>query len=279
MLKDGDIATYLEIPEGFARGIMTVQATPGSGTCLNVYYDRSQQSSMSIISVIRQVADRFNIRIAGAPEAIAVAPVDMATASMSNLEFLLPGIIGMSIMQSAIMATVAINAKNRARGIFRKLATTPISRIEWNASKIVSQSIITLMSVTLSLAAAWLLFGLFPAIDITTLLLLIAGTVTFVGLGLILSILVKSEETATSAASIVTFPLMFLSGSFFPVDHMPWFFKLIADISPLTYLNNGLRDAMIIGNGAAAMTCLAIVAAAGAVFFCAGVATMRWKEA
>ena len=113
---------------------------------------------------------------------------------MSMLEYSFPGILGIGIMMTAIMPTVGVNAKNRARGIFRKLATTPISRIEWNASpRSRSQAIITLMSVTLSLAAAWLLFGLFPHIDVATLLLLIAGTMAFVGLGLILSILVKER--------------------------------------------------------------------------------------
>ena len=194
------------------------------------------------------------------------------------MEFMLPGIIGMSIMSASMNSTVAINVKNRARGIFRKLATTPVSRIEWNASKIITQAIITLLSVGLSVVFAGLVFNLHPNVDIIAILLVIVGTITFVGLGLIIASLLKSEESATSAANMVTFPLMFLSGSFFPVDNMPWFFKLFADVSPLTYLNNGLRDTMISGNPGDAVTSLIIVASIGAVFFVAGVAALKWKE-
>jgi|SRR5271157_523084 len=209
-----------------------------------------------------------------APQAM---PGNMAGAN-NMLEFMLPGILGMSIMSAAMNSTVAINVKNRARGIFRKLATTPISRIEWNASKIVTQTIITLLSVGISIVFAGLVFGLHPNIDVLAVFLMIMGTVTFVGLGLIFASLLKSEESATSAANIVTFPLMFLSGSFFPVDNMPWFFKLVADVSPLTYLNNGLREVMISGNAGDATTNLIIVALIGAVFFIVGVAALKWKE-
>lgn len=207
------------------------------------------------------------------------APQASGTGGADNMmEFMLPGILGMSVMSAAMNSTVAINVKNRARGIFRKLATTPVSRVEWNASKIVSQSIITLISVGISVVFASLVFNLHPNVDITTILLVIMGTVTFVGLGLILAAILKSEESATSAANIVTFPLMFLSGSFFPVDNMPWFFKWVADVSPLTYLNNGLRETMVSGNTGDAVTNLIIVSLIGAVFFVIGVAALKWKE-
>jgi ABC-2 type transport system permease protein len=272
MLKDGKIGAYMALPDGFQQGSATGVAN------VEVYYDKSQPASMALVSIIRQVADAFNIQISGATEKIAVNAQDVATGSMSTLEFMLPGILGMSIMSAAMNATVSINVKNRARGIFRKLATTPISRIEWNASKIVTQTIITLLSVALSVVFAGVIFGLRPNVDAMAVLLVVIGTVTFVGLGMIFAAFLKSEDTAASAASIVTFPLMFLSGSFFPVDSMPWFFKVVADVSPLTYLNNGLRDTMITANSGDAVTNLIIVGLIGAVFFIIGVAAMKWKE-
>lgn len=272
MLKEGKIYAYFEIPAGFQEGMRST----GSG--IPLYYDKTQQPSMAVMTIVNEVAGGFNMKMAGASEAISVLPQDVTTSSMSMLDFALPGIIGMSIMSTAINITVSINAKNRARGIFRKLATTPISRFEWNASKIITQTIITLVSVAISVTAAWLIFGISPAIDATVIALVMLGAVTFVGLGLIFSTLIKNEESATSASGIVTFPLMFISGSFFPTDSMPWFFKAIADVSPLTYLNNGLRDAMIIGNGSGAMVNLLIVGAIGVVFFGVGVVAMKWKE-
>jgi ABC-2 type transport system permease protein len=77
---------------------------------------------------------------------------------------------------------------------------------------------------------------------------------------------------------MIIFPLMFLSGTFFSIDIMPSFLKVIAQASPLTYLNYGLRDVMISGNAGDALFNLGVVAAIGVVFFAIGVVLMKWKE-
>lgn len=270
-LKDGRIGAYLEIPEGFEKD-------SGTGAHIKLYYDKSQQTSMVLISIVQQVADSYNLKAAGAQERIALDSQDVATSAMKPLDFVLPGIIGMSMMMSAITTTVGVNVKNRARGVFRKLATTPMSRLEWNVSKIVTQTIITLLSVAVSLAMAYVVFGIHANIDIMAVALVLTGTMTFVGLGMIFAAVLKSEESASSASTMIIFPLMFLSGTFFSIDLMPSFLQVIARVSPLTYLNYGLRDVMISGNVNDALINLGIVAVIGVAFFAVGVALMKWKD-
>jgi ABC-2 type transport system permease protein len=192
---------------------MAAKATgkaPDSG--LQVYYDKSQSASGIIISVITQVINKFNMGLAGAREIITVKAQDVATANMNFIDFLLPGIIGMSIMSSAVNGTVSTTARNRATGVFRKLATTPISRIEWNAARIINQTIILMLSISISLIVAWLVFGIVPNINAITVLMIIAGGAVFSGLGMILTTFVKDVDSAENAASAITFPLMFVSG-------------------------------------------------------------------
>ncbi len=270
-LKDGKISGYLDIPVGFEKD-------SGSAANIKLYYDKSQQTSMVLITIVQRVADAFNMKLAGAQERITLDPKDVATTAMKPLDFVFPGIIGMSMMMSAITSTVGVNVKNRARGIFRKLATTPMSRLEWNTSKIISQTIITLLSVAISLAVAYAIFGIHVNIDIITVALVLTGTITFVGLGMIFAAILKSEESASSASTMIIFPLMFLSGTFFSIDLMPSFLKVIAQISPLTYLNYGLRDVMISGNTGDALFNLGVVAVIGIIFFAIGVMLMKWKE-
>ena len=271
-LKDGRIAAYLEIPEGFGN-------STGTGASVMLYYDQSQQSSLVLTTIVRQATDALNLEMAGAQQKIALEPQSVATSAMKPLDFALPGIIGMCMMMSAIMRTVGLNANCRARGIFRKLATTPLTRLEWNASKIISQAIVTLISVAISLALAYAVFGVHADINLLVIGLILVGTLTFVGLGMVFAGILKSEETASTASTMIIFPLMFLSGTFFSVDLMPSFLQAIARISPLTYLNYGLRDAMISGNFGDALFNLGVVAALGVVFFVLGIGLMRWKEA
>lgn len=270
-LRDGKIGAYLEIPEGFGNNA-------NSTSHVMLYYDNSQQTSMVIMTIVQQVADSLNLKMAGAKESIELDSQDVTTASMKPLDFALPGIIGMCMMMSALITTVGINARNRSRGIFRKLATTPLSRMEWNISKIISQAMITLLSVALSLAVAYAVYGIHANLNIMAFVLIMLGTLTFVGLGMIFASVVKSEETASIASMMIMFPLMFLSGSFFSIDLMPSFLQAIAKISPLTYLNNGLRDAMITGNVNDALFNIGIVATIGIIFFALGVTLMKWKE-
>ena len=278
-LKDGKIGIYIEIPKGFEQGVVQARATGGNATpALQVYYDKSQTSSMALLSIISEVLNRLNLVFSGANPVVVPAMHDVATQSISYLAFLIPGIVGMSIMSSAVNGTVGIMAHNRSTGVFRKLATTPMSRLSYNAGRIITQTIILMMSTAIALFAGYLAFGVVPNINAMMIVMVIAGGAVFSGLGMIIASFIKDEETAANAASALTFPLMFVSGSFFPTEQMPWFLKYLAEVSPLTYLNNGLRSAMITSNYGEAFNNLLIVGALGILLFAVGVVVMKWKE-
>ncbi len=279
-LTDGKISSYIVIPQGFETNAMaaSVPGVNATGATMELYYDKSQTISAATVSIVNMVADKINIQLSGAKDLINIKSQDVATTNVNYLDFLFPGIIGMSVMSIAVNGTVGQSARNRATGVFRKLATTPISRIEWNAARIINQTIILLMSLAVSIVAAWLIFNIHPNINIWMILMIIAGGAVFSGLGNIIASFVKDEDTAANAASALTFPLMFVSGSFFSVGSMPWFLQDLADISPLTYLNNGLRSAMLTGNNADVLSNFAIVAVLGIVLFVIGVAVLKWKE-
>ena len=279
-LKDGKIAMYMEIPKGFEQsiGLARMSGNNSSALPLQVYYDKSQPSSMALISIIDEVLNQLNMNIIGATSVVTASTHDVTTQSISFLAFLLPGIVGMSIMSSAVNGTVGTMAHNRATGVFRKLATTPMSRIGYNAGRIVTQTIILMLSTAIALFAGYLAFGVVPNINPMMIVMVIAGGAVFSGLGMIIASFIKDEDTAANAASALTFPLMFVSGSFFPIDQMPWFLQYLAKVSPLTYLNDGLRSAMITGNNDLALFSLAVVGVLGIVLFLVGVIVMKWKE-
>ncbi len=273
MLRDGQVTAYLEIPPGFGKSI----ADNGSGAGLKLYYDRSRPAANSIIAAVQHAVNELNMGISGKREAVTLRPEGVATSGMNYVDFLLPGIIGIAIMGSAVDLTVGFVARLRAAGIFRKLAMTPMTRVEWNVSRIVTGTVIVMLSVLLSLAVAWAVFGARPAINVAGALLVLAGSVMFIGLGMVIAYLIKGEGSA-NAAFTITLPLIFVSGSIFPVDRLPSFLQVLAVVSPLTYLNDGLRSAMVTGNMADAWLDLAVVSAVGVVLFGIGVAVLKWRE-
>jgi ABC-2 type transport system permease protein len=275
MLKDGQIAAYVEIPQGFGKSV-DVSGHSGNTSSIRLNYDRSRSSSSAIISAVRHAVNEANMGYVNADASIFLSPVGVATSGTSYAEFLMPGILGIAIMGSAVDTTVSFIAKLRSSGVFRKLSITPMKRFEWNISRIVTGTIIALMSVAVSLIVAWLAFRVLPGINPAAVLLVLAGSVLFVGLGMIIAYIVKGEGSANAALTI-TLPLIFISGSIIPAGQMPWFLTDFAIISPLTYLNNGLRSAMITGNMGDAWMNLAIVAALAVTLFGIGTALLKWS--
>jgi ABC-2 type transport system permease protein len=72
--------------------------------------------------------------------------------------------------------------------------------------------------------------------------------------------------------------MMFLSGSFFPLEQMPEYLQQIAKVLPLTYVNNGLRDAMVFGNTSGALFNLGVIVLLAAVFVIIGAYISKWTD-
>jgi len=100
----------------------------------------------------------------------------------------------------------------------------------------------------------------------------------FSGLGMIIARFVKDPDSADSAANVITFPMMFLSGTFFPLSQMPSFLQTIAQVLPLTYVNEGLRAAMIFGQQQQAIYNTAIISILGIAFIAIGSFITKWEE-
>ncbi len=83
--------------------------------------------------------------------------------------------------------------------------------------------------------------------------LLLLGVFSFVGLGILITSFASTEETATMVMMTLMFPMMFLSGVFFPLQQMPDFMQTIARFLPLTYAAEALRRVMVLGAGVPAI--------------------------
>jgi ABC-2 type transport system permease protein len=97
-------------------------------------------------------------------------------------------------------------------------------------------------------------------------------------MGMIISRFVKEEETADMAGGAITFPMMFLSGTFFPFEQMPSYLQMIARTLPLYYVNEGLRNTMIYADIDKTLYFTSFVLLFAFVFFVIGVMITKWKE-
>jgi ABC-2 type transport system permease protein len=279
---DHKLSYMIVIPLGFQNN--TQQALfPGSASNSTVpfIYDQSQTSAVVVMGIVNGVVNKMNQAYAQQGvlhDYVVVKGETIAPKRLSFMDFFIPGVLGMTAMTSSIFAAVEISGRYRETGIFHKLATTPLKRIEWIISRTIYQIIICFIGMALIIGIGIAFFNIKVIPDPLSLILVATTSMTFSGFGMILSRFVKDPEAAGAAANAITFPMMFLSGTFIPLEQMPEFLRAIATVLPLTYVNNGLRAAMILGESQQAVTNVIVVAILGVASLLIGAWITKWEE-
>jgi ABC-2 type transport system permease protein len=273
-IKDNSLTTFMIIPPGFQEAIISGGT---ENVTLDLRLDQTSTSAGVVSGIVNSVAESWNLQIAHATPTIFIHIGSIISEGFSFIDFFLPGVIGLTIMTSTVNYMVSVNVRYRNAGMFAKFTTTPFKRIEFLVSRMLWQLVVTAMSVAAIMLIGIGVFNVNLTLDPISILLLVFGSILFSALGMAMARFIKEEETADAAAMAVTFPMMFLAGSFFPLESMPGYLQAFANVLPLTYLNNGLRDSMIYGNYESALFNLMVVAVVAVVLMIIGAAITRWK--
>jgi len=251
---------------------------PSAFATLTYIYDPSSSLVVKKMQILDMVFARMNQGLSGKPPFLRTAEVSIHTRKYRFIEFFIPGIIAMAVMTASLFGTVNVNTELRQKGIIRKLSTTPITRTDWILSNILYQFMLALISTTAMLLVSYAVFDVKLRIDAWLPLFIALDVFTFVGIGLILTRIVKEAQSAAAAANAIIFPMMFLSGSFFPLEMMPSFLQTFAGMLPLYYVNEGLRASMVFHDNATALSYSAIIGTFAAMVFVLGITATRWEE-
>jgi ABC-2 type transport system permease protein len=145
-------------------------------------------------------------------------------------------------------------------------------------SNILYQLVLAVISTTAILLVSYFVFDVRLQINGWLPMYIVLSVFVFVGIGMMLTPIAKEAESAVAAANAVLFPMMFLSGTFFPVEMMPGFLQKFARVLPLYYVNEGLRASMIFVDNMDAVRCAAITGGVAAAVFVAGALVTRWDR-
>ncbi len=164
-------------------------------------------------------------------------------------DFLLTGMIGLSLAQSGLFGMVDL-VDMRRKGILKRLRMTPARMGFFGLSSMLVRLMLgVIQMVLLSLVG---IFGFGATLNIHFLSLLIAffcGTIVFSAIGYLFSSVSKSIEAYMGLANITSMLMMFLSGVFFPVASLPEWLQSVPKMLPLSYFVDGMRDGLIFANG------------------------------
>jgi ABC-2 type transport system permease protein len=247
-LADGNLDFVLVIPAGF-------DPQPGQVTGLVAYASTSDPAQAQVgQGLLQQAAGTALFAPAGAPPrgAFGAPPVSFESVQSRDLgyiDFLVPGIVGMTVMQLGLFGVAFGFVHLKRTGALRRLFATPTSPAYFLGAQVASRLIIAFVQVAI-LFGIGIWFGLQMFGDYLTLAaIVLLGSVIFLAVGFAIAGWAKNEDQAAPVANLISLPMMFLSGVFFPRDAMPEFLAGITQFMPLTYVNEALRA--VVNEGAA----------------------------
>jgi ABC-2 type transport system permease protein len=240
-LTAGDRDIVLVLPADFH----VAPARPGTAVPTITVYTSSARPEQGAIgsSVITQVVDQMSFAVTQTAPVVATKHEEVAGRNLRYVDFLTPGILGMTIMQSGIASVAFPFVVDRQRGVLRRIMATPISRRNFLAAHVLQRLVTLVVQVLILLGVAILMFKVAVVGSLLELLgVAILGSAVFLCLGFAVTGLVATENAVPPVTQLVTLPQMFLSGVFFSKDAAPGFLRPIAEYLPLTFLNDALRS-------------------------------------
>jgi ABC-2 type transport system permease protein len=187
-----------------------------------------------------------------------------------QLDVVVPGIAGMSVMAATFVALAYNLTFLRERGILKRLRGTPLPSSAYLAGIAANAIANTVLQVAVVIVAGRMFFGIpWPGDWLALLVFLAAGVVCFASLGVALSHAIPNSESAPAYVNAVFLPMIMLAGVFYDDEDAPAVLRDLAEAMPLKHLIDGLSGAMVHGEGIAdhgvALAMLGLWAAAGVV--------------
>jgi ABC-2 type transport system permease protein len=256
-LKKGDRAAVVVLPPDLGSLITCPAGSPPScrprpkPVTIPVYGNKTKPQDAQISrAIVTQFFDSASFAALGQHGGIyQAAAQDLPGQNTTYTDFLVPGIIALSIMQTGIFSVAFAFVQQKQTGVLRRLMATPMRVSEFLAAQVSTRLIMAAVQVVILVAVAVVAFHFRLAGNVIELLMAcILGSAIFIAVGFAISGYASDEQAVPAIANIIVLPMMFLSGIFFPRDSMPGWLHRISDFLPLTYVTDAIRSVSVNGS-------------------------------
>jgi ABC-type multidrug transport system permease subunit len=256
-------------------GKVVLIAEPGENGAVVFRYDDTNPVARNA----HLVADRALQVAAGRTDPVAISNTAMREPGSRYIDFLVPGMVGMGLLNSGMWGLVFSIVDTRRRKLLKRLVATPMPRHYYLLSFLWWRLILLPLEVGIPIGFGVLMFGVPLRGSLLELLLLcLLGAFTFGSMGLLIASRAQTIEGASGIMNIVQLPMWIVSGVFFSADRFPAFAQPLIKILPLTAINDALRANMLQGASLTQLLPqLASLSVCLVVCFIAAVKIFRWR--
>jgi ABC-type multidrug transport system permease subunit len=247
------------------------------GTPAGVTYQYDQTNPDARIA--RMVADRAIQTAAGRREVVRVENQLVHETGSRYIDFVVPGLLGMNLMGSAIWSLGLSIVDSRQKKLLKRLVASPMLRWQYLASYLLSRLIILILEVAAFLVFSRLVFGVPFRGPIWQLsLLCVLTSLAFSALALLVASRAKTMDAVSGLMNLVMFPMWIMSGVFFSASRFPAVIQPFVRALPLTAAIDALRGNMLQGMALSQLTVpMAILFAWLVVPFAIALRIFRWR--
>jgi len=261
--------------EALRTGKVVLLAEPGPGGAVVYRYDDTNPEGRAA----HMLADRAIQRAAGRVDPVASSERLMREPGSRYIDFLIPGLLGMNLMGSAIWGMGFAIVDARRKKLIKRLVATPMPRSYYLMSFGLSRLVLLWVEVAVVLGFGMLFFGVplrGSLFDLSVLCVL--GSMSFCALGLLIAARARTIEAASGLMNLVMMPMWIVSGVFFSAQRFPDVVQPAIKALPLTAAIDGLRAIMLqSANLVQLATQLAILGAWLIVCFTLAMRLFRWR--
>ncbi len=213
-----------------------------SGKIQVLYTQNSQIAGQTLTTILNQNLKVLNSHFVNIKTPFSVSSKQLSEKSLTAFDYTFSGLLGFSIMGVGIFGPINVFPELKKQGILRRLHTTPLKVWQYFLSTMFSQAIVGVVSIAVQFIVALTVFHLSINGDYLSILIyIILSTFMILGIGLAIGGWAKNERQAAPLSNIIVFPMLFLSGTFFPRFDMPLWLQSLTTWLPLTPVIDGLR--------------------------------------
>jgi ABC-2 type transport system permease protein len=276
-IKGGSVDILIVIPAGFGASLGTHSPAAVQMTYAGASNGSNASASQIEQQVVQQVLTGFNQSVSPYTPPATLQVHSISSQNLNSISYLAPGIMAMALMQLGLFATVAPLVTLRQEQVLRRLGATPLPRSQLLVSQVLFRLTIGVIQCAIILAVSISFFNV-QIVGNPLLLagLIILGAVMFISLGYMIASLARTVESANGISQAINFPMMFLSGIFFPLAFLPVFLTPIVRALPLTYLGDAFRQ-VAVGSVPEFPLMVDVLVLAGWTVVCAALAARFFK--
>lgn len=275
-LSRGELDAILELPEGF--GAPDAKGRP-SGSLVTYIDQGDQQLAQSLNAVTAAMVDGLNEPYVPRDVPFRNENRTLRTANLTGFDYMFAGLLGFALISLGIFGMANGFASDKKAGAFRRMHVAPIK--SWHlivatgaVYALVGLAVTAMMYVLAATALDFNMRG--------NLLLFLAfatlGTVCLYGFGIAIAGWAKNENQAAPLANLVAFPMIFLSGAFFPRFLMPEWLQNVTAYLPLTPIVDGIRKITTENAGLLQLGPeLAVITGWTVAIYCIAFRLFRWE--